>query len=187
MFAGGHSCAGKYGAVGCDQIELDGQRRRRVAWRLHREPRKPIGIVFSGSERVVRAVEPLAGIRKLRMKLFRDVGADFVTATADAGTKRGDHIFRPRAKFHLHAAQSFFSDATHGAAPAGVYGSHGMIFCVGEQNRDAIGGLHDEKHAGFASDQRVPLQWLYRCETRPLCRRDARYRSESGAARRPAS
>ena len=104
MFAGETPCTGEDGAICGDQVELNGQRRRSVARRLHGEPRKPIGIVFSGGERVVRAVEPLAGVRKLRVEFFRDVGANFVTAAADAGTERGDHILRPRAKFHLHAA-----------------------------------------------------------------------------------
>ena len=53
----------------------------------------------------------------------------------------------PRAKFHVHAAQSFFGDAAQRAAPAGVNRGDGAAFRIGEQNGNAIGSLYDEQHA----------------------------------------
>ena len=68
----------------------------------------------------------------------------------------------PRAKFHLHPAESFFRDALRGAAPAGMNGGDGAVFCVGEQDGDAIGGLHGEQYTRFAGDKRVTFRGLAR-------------------------
>ena len=88
---------------------------------------------------------------------------------------------RARAKFHVHAAQSFFSDPRRRAAPAGMNRGDGLVLCVGKQDGNAIGGLHDEKDARLARDERVALRRLLPLGARPRRLPDAQYRNESGA------
>ena len=97
---------------------------------------------------------------------------------------------RPRAEFHLHAPQSFFRDAANGPAPSGMNRGDGAPFRIGQQDGNAIGGLHDEQDAALAGDQSVALR---RCARRIAAQSavfaeltSGRCRNESAAAQRRA-
>ena len=112
-----------------------------MSGRAHGEPGQPVGIVVAIFERIEWACEPFAGVGKLCGEFLHHFVAYFVAAAADARAERGDHVLRARAKFHLHAAESFFRDALRRAAPAGMNRGDGAVLGVGEQDGNAIGGL----------------------------------------------
>ena len=112
-------------------------------------------------ESIQRPVEPLTGVRKFRGEFFRHFVADFVAAAADAWAQCGDHVFGPRAEFHLHAAQRFFGDALRRAAPAGMNRGHGGLLSIGQQDGNAVGGLDRQQNAGFARDQGIAFGGLF--------------------------
>lgn len=132
-----------------------------MAGRHHGEPRKRIGI-FAGSERVEGALEPRAGLRKLRGEFLHNVRADFVAALADARADCGENVGGLRGKFHLHAAESFCGDARERAAPSGVDGGDGVMARVDEQDGNAVGGLNGEEEAGRARGEGVAFGRLGR-------------------------
>ena len=117
-----------------------------------------------------------------RVKFRGHLGADFVAAAADARAERGDHVFRARAKFHLHAAERFFGDARERAAPAGMNRGDGALLRIGEKNRNAVGGLDGKQDAGLAGEQRVAFRRfrlaVHACGALPR----GRYRNGFGAA-----
>lgn len=147
-------------AIRRDKIELDSGRRRRMPGRPHGKPRKPIGIVFAGRERVERTIEPFARVGKLRVKLLGDIAAHFVTGLGDARADCGDNITRARAEFHLHAAERLLRDALYGTAPAGMNCRNGTPPCVGEKDWDTVGSLHDKEDSRLAREERVGLRRL---------------------------
>jgi len=133
---------------------LHAGRRRLVARRHHVKPGQRIGI-FAGREAIEGTGEPIFCGGKLRGEGLGDFGADFVTARADAGADGGDDVGGARAEFHSHFAENFLGDARECAAPAGVDGGDYAAARVGEEDGDAIGGLHGEKYAGRLRDERV--------------------------------
>ena len=93
------------------------------------------------------------------------------TGCNSSRTQDRDHIFRLRAKFHLHSTQCLFCDAAERAAPPGVDRRNGANFCVGEQYRDAIRGLHDQyrtsrspRYRGRRPGAPARLVWLGRVD-----------------------
>src|SRR4029077_17892464 len=96
-----------------------------------------------------------ARVRKLRLKLRRHFSAYFIARLADAGAERSDHVFWLRTELHLHTTQRFCRDAASRAAPAGMNRSDCAALRIGEQDRNAVGGLHDEQNAWLASDESV--------------------------------
>ena len=125
--------------------------------RHHGEPRQRIRI-FAGSQRIVRPFKPIARIFKLAGKFLHDLGANLVTAASDPRADGGDNFLRARAEKHAHAADGFFSDAFQGAAPAGMNRGDDAVVGVGQQNGNAIGGLHGDEQSGSRGDERVALQ-----------------------------
>ena len=117
-----------------------------------------LGSLSLSDKLVERAFEPVARIGKLRVKFRGHFGAYFVARLADAGAKRGDDVFGPGAKLHLHPPQRFCSDAMNCAAPAGVNCSDRMALRVCEQNGNAVSNLHDEQDAALARDESVALR-----------------------------
>ena len=126
-----------------------------MAGRFHREPREPVRIVVAVGQAIERAIEPVARVPKLRLKFRRHFCTHLVAARADAWPQCRNDVRGPRAEFHLHAPQSFFRNPANGPAPSGMDRSDGAPFCIGKQNRNAIGGLHHQQDARLASNQSV--------------------------------
>ena len=129
--------------------------------RTHGKPRQPVGVIVAIFERIEWAGEPFAGVRKFCGEFLHYFVADFVAATANARAQRGEHVLRARAKFHSHAAQSFFGYALRCAAPARVNRGNGALPGIGKQDGNAVRSLNGQQDAGFASDQGVALQRLF--------------------------
>jgi len=111
--------------VGFAKIEIDVLRRRLVAGRLHVEPLEGIGL-FAGAG----FIEVVGSIGELRCEFGDEVGGNFVAAGSDGRTDRGEEIGRLAAKFELHSANGFLSDAGERAAPTGVNGGYGSFFWI---------------------------------------------------------
>ena len=86
----------------------------------------------------------------MRIETARDLRADFVAAAADARAEGGNHVFGPRAEFHLHAAESFCGYAGQRAAPAGMNRRDRTPFRVGQKNGNAIRRLNSQQNAAIA-------------------------------------
>jgi hypothetical protein len=61
---------------------------------------------------------------------------------------------------HAHFADGFFRDASESAAPACMDGSDRAFFCVDQQNRNAVGGLHSEENARRIRERCVTFAWF---------------------------
>ena len=92
--------------VGFAKVEMDVFRGWLVAGRLHVEPLERIGF-FAGAG----FIEIVGGIGELRGEFGDEVGGHFVAAGADGRTDCGEEIGRLAAKFELHLASGFLSDA----------------------------------------------------------------------------
>src|SRR5678815_2320949 len=75
-----------------------------------------------------------------------EIRADFITAGTDRGADRHDKVRGPAAKTTLHFLDCRHRDACCGSAPARMYGCDGTDPRVGDEERDAIGGAHDERN-----------------------------------------
>ena len=107
------------------KIEMDVFWGRLVAGGLHVEPLERIGF-FTGAG----FIEVVGGIGELRGKFGDEVGGHFVAAGPDGRTDRREEIRRLAAKFELHSANGFLSDAGERAAPTGVNGGYGSFFWI---------------------------------------------------------
>jgi 23S rRNA (adenine2503-C2)-methyltransferase len=138
---GCYTRTGQNRAICGNQIQMGARSGRCMSRRAHGEPRQPVGIVVAILQRIHRTGEPFPGARELCGEFLYHFVADFVTASADSWTQRSDHVLRARAKFHSHAAERFFGDALHRAAPARMNHDHSASLRIGQQDGNAIRGL----------------------------------------------
>ena len=117
------------------------------------------GISLPHGIRFLHAMKKFSSIGKLRMKSFFHLFANFKRALLDAGPDRGMNIFRARAEFQPHDANAFFHDALHCPAPSGMKRAHGFLFCIDQQNREAVCGEDADRHAAKIGDQAVANKW----------------------------
>ncbi len=136
----GDACFEKLRAIGGAKIEADVFRRRLVAGRQHVQPLEGIGLIAGA-----KLIEPIGGIRKLRLERAGDFRAHFITATADGWAHGGHEVLGARAVLHVHAAEGLLDNAPQSAAPAGVNGGNGAAARIGKKNRHAIGRLDAEE------------------------------------------
>src|SRR5215467_819260 len=113
-----------------------------MARRRHVEPLQRIWFVACP-----QLVEPVGGVRKLRLEFNRDFNADFVATTANGGTDCGDQVCGLCAELHFHFANVFGDDALQCAAPACMNRGDGSFFGVGQENRNAVGSLNGKEQA----------------------------------------
>ena len=84
--------------------------------------------------------------------------ADFVAALANARPDRGDYVLGTRIKFHSHAAERFFRNALRRSAPARMNRRDGVIFRIGEQDRDAVRSLYRKQNSTLPSDECIAMR-----------------------------
>jgi hypothetical protein len=138
--------------IGFAEIEQNIFRRGLVARWHHVEPLDGIGFV-AGAE----LIEPFRGIRKLRLKLDGDFGANFVTAAVNGGADGGEEVGGLGAEVHLQLADGFDGDAGERAAPSRMNGGDSAFLGIDEKNRNAIGSLYAEEEAGTVGDGGIAL------------------------------
>ena len=94
-------------------------------------------------------------IRELRLELFANFRAHFITAAVNAGTNRGLEISRPAAESAAHLSHALLDDPFDSAPPARVKHAHGAVFGVDENDGQAIGGLNTEQQAWSRCNQAI--------------------------------
>ncbi len=82
-------------------------------------------------------------------------GSDFVTALADAGADGGVEAGRIGAETGAHGFHGSGGDFRDRAAPAGMHGGDGAEALIGEEDRQAIGGLYRDHGARCVLEKRV--------------------------------
>jgi hypothetical protein len=95
-----------------------------------------------------------AAADELSGKLCRDLSSHFVAADSDGGSEPGPHILRPFAE-RDESGHARRRGVFRGAAPARVNDSDGPP--PGQDDRNAVGRLHDQADAGQVSSERVAL------------------------------
>jgi hypothetical protein len=145
------------GVIGLAEVEQDVWRRRLMAGRHLVEPLDGIGLIAG-----TKFVKIILRVGKFGGEGGSDFGADFVATAADGGAKSGENVLRLGSKLHLHAANGFLDDARECAAPTGVNGGDGALFCVHEKDGDAVGSLYAEEQAGMICDGGVAAAGLRR-------------------------
>ena len=137
-----------------------------------------------------------AAADELPGKLGRDLAAHFVAAGSDRGSEPGPDILRPLAEPDQggHARRR---GVFRGAAPARVDDSDGPL--PGQDDRNAVGRLHDQTDPGQVRGERIALTRItdlrrggrlpdrHRAVTMDLCRAHERdsWKSERGGKAAP--
>ena len=145
-------------AIGFGEIEADIARRGLVARGHHAEPLQRIGFVAGA-----RLIEIRGGIRELRGEFCDEFRAHFIAAGANGRAESGQQVSRLAAEFEAHAADGLFGDAGERAFPTRMNSGDGAFFGIHDKDRNTIGGLHGEKHAGAIGDAGVPLARMSGC------------------------
>ncbi len=142
----------KLRAIGFGKIEVHIARWRLVAWGRHVEPLQRIGFIAAA-----RFIEIIAGIGKLRGEFRDEVRANFVAASANRRTDRGEEISGLAAQFQAHPANRLFGNPGQRAFPTRMNGGDGAFLRVNEKNGNAVGRLHAEQQAGVIRGGGVAL------------------------------
>lgn len=89
-----------------------------------------------------------------------EIGADFIAADPNRRADRHDKVRGLAAELMLHFLDCGHSDTCRRSAPAGMHGSDRTGSRVGDEQRDAIGGAHDERNIGSVRDKRITVRTL---------------------------
>lgn len=95
-----------------------------------------------------------------RSERIDEIGADFIAADTNRRTDRHDKVGDLAAELMLHFLNGGHSNTCRGSPPAGMYGSDRTGSRVGDQQRGAIGGAHDERNIRCVGDKRITVRTL---------------------------
>jgi len=104
-----------------------------------------------------------------RSECIDQIGADFIAANTNRRADRHDKVPGLAAELMLHFLDCGHRNTRRGSAPTGMHGSDRTGSRVGDEQRDAIGGAHDERNIRSVRDQRitvrtVPMHGFERCK-----------------------
>lgn len=151
----GDSGVEQLAAVGFDEIKEDffGQDIFAVSGSAGGEEEQRIAFVdFVG---LFGFVEEIGGVGELRFEAVADFLSDLIAAVVNAGADGSLNVSRLRSEIAAHFSYTFFNDALHGAAPAGVEDTYCMALGVDQDDGEAVGGLDREQKSRGAGDEAI--------------------------------
>ena len=108
-----------------------------------------------------------------RSERIDEIGADFIAADTNRRADRHDKVCGVAAELMLHFLDCGHSNTCRGSAPAGMHRSDCTGSRVGDEQRHAIGGAHDERNIRSVRDKRITVRafLMHGCER---CKRKVR-------------
>lgn len=161
-----HARIHQLAAIGLHQIKEQVDGKLAVARRTCGQ--KEQRILFAHRIRFLYLAEKFGSVGELAFELLTNFFSYLIAAGLHTRSNGSDHIAWVASKVSLHLADGFLDDALHRAAPSRVKYTDSVIFLVGQDDGDAVGGLDAKQQAGRVSDESIAGQRIRRHAVDPV-------------------